>query len=137
MNQPRQTLREYISGAPRGVVAPEAEAAILMPPLPRASQKRGHYRWSARWAGQGRLTFAPKTGKRPGGVAEINHENMAVTCSFVVELRGFEPLTPSMRTLTTTVDSGRCRWPGARWRHSQAPAVGLVAARVAAPPQMG
>ena len=45
---------------------PEAESAFLMPPLPRASRKEGHYRWSARRAEQGRLPFAPKTGKRAG-----------------------------------------------------------------------
>ena len=27
---------------------------------------------------------------------------MALTCSFIVELRGFEPLTPSMRTRCAT-----------------------------------
>jgi len=48
MNQCRQTLREYISGTPRGLVAPEAESALLTLPLPRASRKKWHYRWSAR-----------------------------------------------------------------------------------------
>jgi hypothetical protein len=48
--------------------------AILTPPLPRVSRRDEHYCWSARWGGQGRLPFAPKTGKRPGWAAEIHHE---------------------------------------------------------------
>src|SRR5215831_17403391 len=68
--------RRYMSTDPvrPGLVAPEAEAALPDAAAPTRLTKRGHYRWSARWAGQGRLPFAPKTGKRPGWVAEINHE---------------------------------------------------------------
>ena len=33
---------------------------------------------------------------------------MALTCKLLVELRGFEPLTPSMRTTGGAVDRGRC-----------------------------
>ena len=39
MNRRRQTLREYLAGAPRGSAAPEAESALLMPPLPRVTKK--------------------------------------------------------------------------------------------------
>jgi hypothetical protein len=35
----------------------------------------------------------------------------AMTCGFRVELRGFEPLTPSMRTNGTAVKDGRCGRP--------------------------
>jgi len=41
---------------------------------PTRLTKRGHYRWSAGWTGQGRLPFAPKTGKLPGWAAEIHHK---------------------------------------------------------------
>ena len=36
----------------------------------------------------------------PRGAPE--NRNMALTCNFLVELRGFEPLTPSMRTRCAT-----------------------------------
>ena len=52
-----------------------------------------------------------------------------------VELRGFEPLTPSMRTLATTVDTGRCRWSAVEGRHIETEIVAVVAAPVAAPGQ--
>src|SRR5215831_2424722 len=46
----------------------------------------------------------------PAGVARIVTERAVLAWVECAQLRGFEPLTPSMRTLTTTVDSGRCRW---------------------------
>jgi hypothetical protein len=49
-----------------------------------------------------------------------------------VELRGFEPLTPSMRTLATMVDGGRCRWSVYEARRGGTLTVAPVAARVAA-----
>ena len=51
----------------------------------------------------------------------------------LVELRGFEPLTPSMRTLTARVGTRRCRWSADEIRRSWTVAGVLVAARVAAP----
>src|SRR3974390_1347652 len=82
MNHCRQTLREYLSAVPSGWSHQKPNPPFLAPPLPRASRKEGHYRWSARWTGQGRLPFAPKTGRRLGWVAEINHEIALLPASF-------------------------------------------------------
>ena len=43
-------------------------------PLPANSRKKERYRWSARWAGQGRLPFAPKPEIGRDRTAEIDHE---------------------------------------------------------------
>jgi len=69
--------------------------------LPRASRKRGHYRWSAGWTGQGRLPFAPKTGKLPGWASRNSSRDIAVTCNFMVGVAGFEPAASSSRTSGT------------------------------------
>jgi hypothetical protein len=65
MKQCRQTLHEYVFGGP-GAGRASSRIRLLMPSTPTRLTKKAHYRWSARWAGQGRLPFAPKTGKRPG-----------------------------------------------------------------------
>ena len=49
-----------------------------------------------------------------------------------VELRGFEPLTPSMQTLANTIDGGRCRWSVVGAGHAWPVRDALAAARVAA-----
>jgi hypothetical protein len=50
-----------------------------------------------------------------------------------VELRGFEPLTPSMRTLAVSVNAGRFRWPADEARRARTVTGIVAAARVAAP----
>jgi hypothetical protein len=72
--QPSAPNRQAHDPLGMGLVTPEDGSALLVPPLPRASRKSGHYRWSARWVGQDRLPFAPKIGKRPGWAVEIHHK---------------------------------------------------------------
>jgi hypothetical protein len=48
---------------------------------------------------------SPPQGRTPGGLTWV-------------ELRGFEPLTPSMRTLAASVDAGRFRWPAGEARRA-------------------
>src|SRR5215469_14130530 len=74
---------------------------------------------------------APGIGQNGPARADVTARQNA-DLRFWVELRGFEPLTPSMRTLATMVGSGRCRWPGGEARRIRTMTGVLVAARVAA-----
>ena len=105
--------------------------------LPRTHppQAAGAVGWPCRSRGCRSQNTADLDSHRPGenarsrGKGQLQDRDWPLTW---VELRGFEPLTPLMRTLFATVDGGRCRCSAVRpwrcWPMTNA----VVAARVAA-----
>src|SRR5215469_4027812 len=131
MDQCRQTLREYISGVPRRWSHRKPD-----PPLRRRRSHAPHEKGGITAGQRGGLD---EDGSRSLPRQEKGQDEQPKTAAkercylqLCVELRGFEPLTPSMRTLATPVDSGHCRKSADEDRRVRMVAGVLVAARVAA-----